>query len=150
MLISTRANIKTCFLQPFLLSGLLLSLLACNSLEQNSGSLFQRQSPQAVTFGEYKVQKGDSLYSIAWRFKRDYKELGRLNDLNAPYLITPGQVLLLGNDIGEIPSKMGYTGKTILVNAPLKKSPRVLSKVSRYKSKKNKRALLFNNLRRKI
>ncbi|MCZ6890670.1 MAG: peptidoglycan DD-metalloendopeptidase family protein [Gammaproteobacteria bacterium] len=43
----------------------------------------------------YRVHRGDSLYSIAWRLQLDYLELARLNGLRAPYVIHPGQVLQL-------------------------------------------------------
>jgi len=43
----------------------------------------------------YVVQKGDTLYSIAWRFELDYKGLARANGVRAPYRIVPGQRLSL-------------------------------------------------------
>ena len=45
--------------------------------------------------GWYTVKKSDTLYSIAWRYGLDYKELARWNriDVNAP--IHPGQRLRL-------------------------------------------------------
>lgn len=41
------------------------------------------------------VQGGDTLYSIALRFEKDYEELARLNALDARYTIRPGQRLRL-------------------------------------------------------
>lgn len=41
------------------------------------------------------VQSGDTLYSIALRFEKDYEELARLNGLDARYTIRPGQRLRL-------------------------------------------------------
>jgi len=43
----------------------------------------------------YLVRKGDSLYSIAWRFGLDHKMLGRRNEIGIPYVIFPGQLLAL-------------------------------------------------------
>jgi lipoprotein NlpD len=97
----------------------------------NSGSdtLFQSQARKPVKHGEYVVQKGDSLYSIAWRYKRDYRELGAINGIKPPYVIHEGQVIKLANYEDEIPSKSGYTGQTIVrqrsataVRAPSKKA----------------------------
>ena len=45
--------------------------------------------------GIYVVQKGDTMYSIAWRFQLDYKGLARANGVRAPYRIVPGQKLNL-------------------------------------------------------
>lgn len=91
------------FVQSFVLS-------ACSN---NSDTLFQSQSRQEIRYGEYEVQKGDSLYSIAWRYKRDYKELAQINGIQPPYVIRVGQKIKLATNQDEIPSKSGYTGITI-------------------------------------
>lgn len=43
----------------------------------------------------YTVRPGDSVYSIAWRYKVDPQELIRWNDLRTPDTIQPGQRLRL-------------------------------------------------------
>jgi lipoprotein NlpD len=43
----------------------------------------------------YRVQKGDTLYSIAWRFGLDYRRLAQWNRISEPYTIYPGQKLRL-------------------------------------------------------
>ena len=45
--------------------------------------------------GVYVVKRGDTLYSIAWRYGLDMKALARNNGLRAPYTIYPGQRLRL-------------------------------------------------------
>ncbi len=45
--------------------------------------------------GVYVVRKGDTLYSIAWRFDLDYQRLAAANRLGPPYTIFPGQRLQL-------------------------------------------------------
>ena len=45
--------------------------------------------------GTYQVRKGDTLYSIAWRFELNPKALAQLNAIAPPYTIYPGQKLLL-------------------------------------------------------
>lgn len=44
------------------------------------------------------VKAGDTLYSIALRYDRDYRELARLNNLGADFLIRPGQRLRLDGE----------------------------------------------------
>lgn len=44
---------------------------------------------------DYVVSKGDTLYSIAWRFDKDYLRLARLNGIAPPFLLLPGQHLRL-------------------------------------------------------
>ncbi|NJN51023.1 MAG: LysM peptidoglycan-binding domain-containing protein [Gammaproteobacteria bacterium] len=43
----------------------------------------------------YRVRKGDTLYSIAWRHGLDYRALARRNHIGKPYVIHPGQTLML-------------------------------------------------------
>jgi lipoprotein NlpD len=43
----------------------------------------------------HMVAKGDTLYSIAWRYGIDYRGLAQINGIAAPYTIFPGQELRL-------------------------------------------------------
>lgn len=43
----------------------------------------------------YKVRRGDTLYSIAWRSGLEISKLAAMNHLNRPYVIYPGQELRL-------------------------------------------------------
>ena len=45
--------------------------------------------------GTYVVRKGDSLYSIAFRYGLDYKSLARINRVGPPYTIYAGQSIRL-------------------------------------------------------
>jgi len=44
---------------------------------------------------KYVVQPRDTLYSIAWRYDLDYRDLARWNNIGPDYRIAVGQVLLL-------------------------------------------------------
>ena len=52
-----------------------------------------RQAP--LTAKNYTVEKGDTLYSIAWRFDFDYRRLATANNIVSPYTLYIGQILLL-------------------------------------------------------
>ncbi|MGG2399767.1 peptidoglycan DD-metalloendopeptidase family protein [Pseudomonas sp. SH1-B] len=52
---------------------------------------------QPVRSGQYVVQRGDTLYSIAFRFGWDWKALAAHNNLRDPYLIRVGQVIRFDN-----------------------------------------------------
>lgn len=41
----------------------------------------------------HKVQKGDTLYSISWRYGQDYREVAAWNGIRPPYTINAGQRL---------------------------------------------------------
>ncbi|WP_354448123.1 peptidoglycan DD-metalloendopeptidase family protein [Marinobacter sp. MBR-99] len=48
-----------------------------------------------VYWGSHVVKPGETLYGIAWRYGRDYRELGDANGLAPPWNIKAGQVLRL-------------------------------------------------------
>ncbi len=45
--------------------------------------------------GYHIVNKGDTLYSISWRYNQDYKDLAAWNQIESPYTIYPGQLIRL-------------------------------------------------------
>jgi lipoprotein NlpD len=51
-----------------------------------------------VFFGQHVVQSGDTLYSIAWRYGREMKELAQANQITPPYVIKLGQKINLESD----------------------------------------------------
>ncbi len=63
-----------------ILGALLLALAGCASTPSSRP-------------GVYVVERGDTLYSIAWRHGVDYRTLARLNHIEPPYVIHPGQRL---------------------------------------------------------
>jgi len=44
---------------------------------------------------QHRVEKGDTLYGIAFRYQLDVRELVQINQIYEPYIIYPGQVLRL-------------------------------------------------------
>ncbi|MBZ9557655.1 MULTISPECIES: peptidoglycan DD-metalloendopeptidase family protein [unclassified Modicisalibacter] len=82
----------------FLISALSLAVAGCASSggapQVNDLSISRNQNPpQTVT-----VEKGDTLYGIAWRNNMDFRELARLNGITPPYRIQPGETLRLDPD----------------------------------------------------
>lgn len=55
----------------------------------------QAPAPVVKSSAEYIVRPKDSLYAIAWKYKLNYRDLARLNDIEPPYTIYPGQKLVL-------------------------------------------------------
>ncbi len=56
----------------------------------------------SVTY--HTVQKGETLYSIAWQYGHDYRTVARWNDLPRSYTIYPGQKLRVRPPDGTAPS----------------------------------------------
>jgi lipoprotein NlpD len=67
----------------------------------------------------YVVQKGDTLYSIAWAFDLDYRELAKINDIKSPYALRAGQHLLIKKS-GCAPSPR-YAKKTAPIDSTVYK-----------------------------
>ncbi|WP_233402899.1 peptidoglycan DD-metalloendopeptidase family protein [Marinomonas transparens] len=48
--------------------------------------------------GYHRVESGETLFSIAFRYGLDYRELAALNHIDAPYIIYPKQKIRLGEN----------------------------------------------------
>lgn len=59
--------------------------------------VFNQQGESAVKkpTAHYRVRAGDTLYSIAWRFQKDFKDIAAINRIRPPYVIQPGQQIEL-------------------------------------------------------
>lgn len=113
--------------------SLLLALLAGPLLITgcNTAAIYQddRYNPP-VFWGRHVVKPGETLYSIAWRYGRDYRELGNANGLREPWTLRAGQVLRL--DVrGTVTSTAHNTRKPVtapparqVTKAPPKPEPR--------------------------
>lgn len=55
----------------------------------------ERDQPPSLKITRHTVARGETLYSIAWRFDLDVTALARANRLSQPYTIHPGQQLTL-------------------------------------------------------
>ncbi len=61
---------------------------------------------------EHRVVGGDTLYAIAWRYGKDFRELARFNNIGADYIIYPGQRLTL------FPPQASPTASAAVMRAP--------------------------------
>ena len=92
-------------------------LAACSSItsraplydvKSNKGNLNAKSAPYvakgpSVALGqqEYVVQKGDTLYSIAWRASMNVDTLIKRNGLKSPYIIKEGQIIQLRESVSD-------------------------------------------------
>jgi lipoprotein NlpD len=99
--------------------------LSCSSRHQPApvselyqGKTYRDFEQHAYSRNTYQVQTGDTLYSIAWYSGNDYRDLARLNKIQPPYQIRPGQLLTLVLAPKSIQPKSnknaGQTSKTII------------------------------------
>jgi lipoprotein NlpD len=91
------------FYHLFVILITFLSLQACTSppyYDKNSSEYRAANRPAS-----YKVARGDTLFSIAWRYGLKYQDLAKYNNISTSYKIYPGQVIRL-----DIPSKVVVNG----------------------------------------
>ena len=73
----------------------IVALAACNSGSRSKESYpaGNRNLPNVKYGSIYTVKRGDTLYSIAWAIKKDYRMVAAWNGIKRPYVIHPGQRL---------------------------------------------------------
>jgi len=98
---------------------LLWTLVACQV--QPPVSVDSRRPPPSKKINYHIVAKGDTLYSIAWRYELNYHDMARANGLGASYTIYPGQKLTL--DTSYRPSPRKRSTKNAADRPITKKSP---------------------------
>lgn len=72
-----------------ILLAAVLAVSACAEFPERRGG------DRAPPGGYYTVDRGDTLYSIAWRHNLDYRTVARWNGIRAPYTIYPGDRIRL-------------------------------------------------------
>lgn len=72
-----------------------ISRLICISILLSACLNFPETGESPTSAGWYQVRPSDTLYSIAWRYGLDYKELANWNSIDVNGIIYPGQKLLL-------------------------------------------------------
>ena len=79
-------------------------LAGCSSSGSSGARVVDRNSSApkrpTVTSGQYVVRPGDTLFSIAFRYGWDYKELAARNGIAPPYTIRPGQPIRFSSGAG--------------------------------------------------
>lgn len=108
--------------QVFKILSIVVLLSACSS-STNQAPVQDRTSPSSSKLGYHLVAKGETLYSIAWRYGIDYKKLAKANGVGRSFTIYPGQKI--------------YLNKTVIKTQPTKlasKSPSKKTNPQRSKS----------------
>lgn len=81
----------------------------------------------------YKVKKGETLFSIAWRANSDVRQISELNNISAPYKIFPGQKLLLTKDKSK---------KSAKISKKKRSDKKIINSNRKGKTKSNKKDFL--------
>jgi lipoprotein NlpD len=115
------------YLRSFALTSAILVLAACATNRRSvvvepaaaSSGPHAVAPTRAAPGGTYKVNKGDTLYSIAFRNGVDFRDLASWNNIAAPYTIWPGQELKLAPANGKAPTPAPvHTTGAVVAAAP--------------------------------
>ncbi|WP_250463774.1 peptidoglycan DD-metalloendopeptidase family protein [Microbulbifer litoralis] len=79
-------------LKIFIIAWVFLLVAGCASHRAPTSSLEQ---PPSQRIRHHIVSSGETLYSIAWRYGKDFRDIAAVNGIAAPYQIYPGQKLQL-------------------------------------------------------
>lgn len=82
--------------------------------------IFTATTAPRATQQIYRVQQGDTLFSIAFRYGKDYEQLASGNDIDSGYKIYPGQLINLAATSSPAQTKKKTTKKqSVIRNKPL-------------------------------
>lgn len=73
----------------------IISLLLAACASHQPAMVSDRDQPPSRKFQSHQVNKGETLYSIAWRYGLDHRKLAAANNIRPPYTIYPKQKLRL-------------------------------------------------------
>lgn len=82
------------FVQTSLLIIVVMVLSACAEAPRRV-PVEEGSTSSRVASDVYLVRRGDTLFSIAWRYGFDFTKLANANRISSPYTIYPGQKILL-------------------------------------------------------
>ncbi|QFU75531.1 LysM peptidoglycan-binding domain-containing protein [Halioglobus maricola] len=86
-----------------------------------------RYGGSSNNYSGYVVQRGDTLYSIAFRYGLDYRRLAAANNVPAPYTIYPGQRLKLAEADPAV-AKSSTRRTTTSSSTPTQAAPKAVTK----------------------
>ena len=113
--------IKFCLLRVVKILTAVCFLTACSG-PKYPAPLVDLQQPPSLKITSHTVAKGETLYSIAWRYNIDINDLARANSLKEPFTLYPGQDLNL--DVSQTGSaKQLETKEPILVKSRSRSQP---------------------------
>ena len=88
-------------------------VLAQQAVSDSARTVYQNKLATTAGPDRYAVVKGDTLYSIAFRYGLDYHALANINKIDPPYNLSVGQVLVLNLKAQEAPSYVVQKGDTL-------------------------------------
>jgi lipoprotein NlpD len=86
-------NLSCCYFNLFIISIIFLLISGCGF--NNSAHIEGREYTRAPNVKNHVVARGETLFSIAWRYNMKYQDLAKYNGISYPYVIKPQQTIKL-------------------------------------------------------
>lgn len=109
-----------------LIVWLVIILLAGCSSSRPRAPVISPGETRGPIFDKYLVARGDTLFSIAWRYGLDFRKLANANRIAAPYTIYPNQELILEEvsrasaQVNQMPARVASTPVKTATKPPVK------------------------------
>ena len=110
-----------------------LLLTACTSTD----IYYNKNYNPPVYFGAHIVQSGETLYNIAWRYGRDFKELASANNIKSPYTLHVGQRVNLELDESSVRKLQIHAENSVSKSSNVTKRKSSAASGNKSKSRKN-------------
>jgi len=111
--IKYRMKIVNLFILCFFL---IFVITACSTryapVEDRNSSASAKKKYKGATPAYYRIKKGDTLYSIAWKYALDYKRIASINNIRSPYRIYSGKKIRLTSERPSQAKRKNTTKKT--------------------------------------
>ena len=98
--------------------SLLVMLQACSPPVRSP--IETRQAPPSQRINVHEVQSGETLYSIAWRYEADFRDMAVINGLADPYMLRIGQRLKIFDDGQRLQSSAVIRDNSTNLSKPAK------------------------------
>ena len=108
------------FLRLFIILNTCVLLCACGNTARQA-PVQDRASPAPDKLTHHVVGRGETLYSIAWRYGIDYKMLAKSNGITTSYRIYPGQKIHLNKSV-KILARVVEKSRVVKQTAPRSKT----------------------------
>lgn len=100
-------------------------------------NFYQHRNRGSLSVSSYTVQRGDTLYAIAFRAGKDVRELAAINSIASPYTIYPGQKLNLTSSVQKPARSKTPSPKQIAAASPVQPSQQNTNKNNSSQVKSN-------------
>lgn len=117
--IFNHTNRKSRFINLFILfiQFVVVGLVGCTTQSNNDAPVTNGWQDTAHVGATYRVTPGETLYSIAWRYGLDYRQLIAINHFQPPYRVSTGQIIKIAPDASDETTTTTYVSETTESNS---------------------------------